>query len=564
MTRQPVLKDPFFQTAVAFAKAIARAKGLDSLDLNLLAAGLWLACETHQGEIPEALAAESTSLSGAARSLGVGSAQVKPDQSEQTLPLSPGLRGLLAKAGESLTSLVPALLRSLAGAELDGKSGYEAIMVRAGSAARRLDAPYVSAELFAAAAWFAFAGGELKSCTTLVASMAASRASFLALIEERDWTAEVFHPDNNQTPIAFADEFIDWISGLGDDRDKLLAAINHGASAGFEILDARSTAYHEAGHAVCAFLLRPNIPIVKVSIEPGAGYAGVMVTDGSSSWREPRSMETVLAETCICLGGQAAERLAQGHLGNSTGVSSDLETATSRIWEAVTVFGMSDVFGPVSLSAVNKLSEKGSVWLTDEAGRQTQALLKECQRRTLHLLQENWRLVERLAGALIRQKTVLGETLVPLMVDRELLRWPGVMSAVSLESIREVLFASASGVHRTPEGPVQYESGDAIVTGAHGDSWPIARATFDRLYDPVGETTAGNPGRYRRIPRKVLAYQLADTTRIVLSDGRGVLSGGAGDWVVDYGDGDLAVVSEEAFANYYEQTGPAILAGSAS
>jgi hypothetical protein len=37
-----------------------------------------------------------------------------------------------------------------------------------------------------------------------------------------------------------------------------------------------------------------------------------------------------------------------------------------------------------------------------------------------------------------------------------------------------------------------------------------------------------------------------------LSGGRGTLSGSAGDWLVQYGSGDAAVVGNEIFAQTYE------------
>jgi hypothetical protein len=57
---------------------------------------------------------------------------------------------------------------------------------------------------------------------------------------------------------------------------------------------------------------------------------------------------------------------------------------------------------------------------------------------------------------------------------------------------------------------------------------------------------------YLKRPRQALALQLRESRNVVLSGTRGVLSGAAGDWIVDYGNGDLAVVAGDRFKVYYE------------
>jgi PGDYG protein len=80
----------------------------------------------------------------------------------------------------------------------------------------------------------------------------------------------------------------------------------------------------------------------------------------------------------------------------------------------------------------------------------------------------------------------------------------------------------------------------------------VKREIFDKIYEPVEATKPGLDGCYRGIVREVRALQLKEGKRLDLPDGRGVLRGGAGDWVVDYGDGDMSVVAEDVFAATYE------------
>jgi hypothetical protein len=107
-------------------------------------------------------------------------------------------------------------------------------------------------------------------------------------------------------------------------------------------------------------------------------------------------------------------------------------------------------------------------------------------------------------------------------------------------------------VHASREGPVQYAVGDVLVTGADGETWPIPRDVFESGYEPVAPLVMGEDGAYIKRGRSALALQLNEARKIVMSRGRGVLAGEAGDWIVDYGGGDLAVVSSELFLRYYE------------
>jgi hypothetical protein len=116
----------------------------------------------------------------------------------------------------------------------------------------------------------------------------------------------------------------------------------------------------------------------------------------------------------------------------------------------------------------------------------------------------------------------------------------------------DVQFATAPGVLTTREGAVRYAVGDALLTGAAGDRWPVSRAYFEAAYEPLAPLRAGADGRYRKRPVVVLAKQMSAPFAITLSDGRGTLRGGRGDWIVQYAPGDSAVVAQSIFAQTYE------------
>jgi hypothetical protein len=113
-------------------------------------------------------------------------------------------------------------------------------------------------------------------------------------------------------------------------------------------------------------------------------------------------------------------------------------------------------------------------------------------------------------------------------------------------------FATANGTLATREGPVPYHRGDALLTGTEGERWPVERKTFDASYEPVAPLRPGKPGRYRKNPRVVWAKPMREAFTVTRDQGRGVLNGEAGDWLVQYAPGDQGVVGAAVFAQTYE------------
>jgi hypothetical protein len=129
---------------------------------------------------------------------------------------------------------------------------------------------------------------------------------------------------------------------------------------------------------------------------------------------------------------------------------------------------------------------------------------------------------------------------------------PGAIPARKLERTVRARFAGTDAVVQTPEGAVRARAGDAIITGYAGEEWPVPRKSFEASYEPHGNVTMGEAGIYRRLPRDVLAARMQTPFAVVLVDGHSRLSGGAGDWLVDYGDGTLGVIADAIFLTTYE------------
>ncbi|HEY4445143.1 MAG TPA: PGDYG domain-containing protein [Steroidobacteraceae bacterium] len=131
---------------------------------------------------------------------------------------------------------------------------------------------------------------------------------------------------------------------------------------------------------------------------------------------------------------------------------------------------------------------------------------------------------------------------------------PRRILARKLEREIEVRFTPVACTVQTPEGLVQAAPGDAIITGTAGEHWRVSRARFPDRYRPVPPTAAGEAGRYVSLPNRIMAVPMTHAFEVLLADGVSRLSGRAGEWLVDYGDGSLGIVSEAIFANTYEIT----------
>lgn len=119
----------------------------------------------------------------------------------------------------------------------------------------------------------------------------------------------------------------------------------------------------------------------------------------------------------------------------------------------------------------------------------------------------------------------------------------------------QVRFTPVSCTVQTHEGLVHASPGDAILTGIEGEHWRVSRARFAEKYRPVPPTIAGEAGRYVSLPNRIMGVKMTEAFEVVLADGVSRLSGRAGDWLVDYGDGSLGIVSQAIFATTYEIIG---------
>lgn len=125
------------------------------------------------------------------------------------------------------------------------------------------------------------------------------------------------------------------------------------------------------------------------------------------------------------------------------------------------------------------------------------------------------------------------------------------------DEVVAVEFAHANGALMSLEGPNRYEPGDALITGTGGARWVVERVRFDDKYVPADPGLAhGYPGRYRNRPAVVLAKRMDGPFSLARRAAGDVLTGTAGDWVLQYAPGDYGVVRADRFAQVYRSADP--------
>src|SRR5882757_750344 len=125
---------------------------------------------------------------------------------------------------------------------------------------------------------------------------------------------------------------------LEDAKDKVMLGAER-KSMVMRDEERRLTAYHEAGHAICAVKVKGNDPLHKVTIVPRGMALGVtqQLPEGD---RHNYSEEYLLGQIAILMGGRIAEELFLKQM--SAGASNDLERATELARRMVCEWGMSD------------------------------------------------------------------------------------------------------------------------------------------------------------------------------------------------------------------------------
>ena len=169
--------------------------------------------------------------------------------------------------------------------------------------------------------------------------------------------------------------------------------------------DKKLTAYHEAGHAVVSRYLETQNDIKEVSIIP-RGVAGGYTMYKNNEDKYYISKTEMEEKLIALLGGRAAEKLVLDDI--STGASNDLEVATNIARDMITVYGMSDTIGPISLKDSenpNQMILYGEK-MQDAIGAEIKILIDTAYRNAQKLLIEHRDKLDAVANVLLQKEKI--------------------------------------------------------------------------------------------------------------------------------------------------------------
>ena len=176
----------------------------------------------------------------------------------------------------------------------------------------------------------------------------------------------------------------------------------------------RLTAYHEAGHAVCALKVKGNDPLHKVTIVPRGRALGLAFTLPEDD-RVSVTREQLEARLVMAYGGRAAEEIVFGRERVTTGAASDIQQATAIARRYVTQWGLSDAIGPIlvgdieqevflgqQLTSRREVSEKTAQLVDSEVKK----VIDDAFGRAVQTLTEHRELLNTVAANLLERETL--------------------------------------------------------------------------------------------------------------------------------------------------------------
>ena len=203
--------------------------------------------------------------------------------------------------------------------------------------------------------------------------------------------------------------------------------------------DLKTTAIHEAGHAVAMYRLPTHDPVRHVSIIPRGRSLGAtwsLPKDDSSNMTRNEMYEQIVA----LLGGRVAEDLFLGDI--SVGASNDIEWATKLAKDMVARYGMSEKIGTVSylddgevfIGRDYQTTKSYSEQVAGTIDQEVKTLIDRAYDHCRKILTEDSEKVKALTDYLLEHESITGAQFADLMEGRQI----GEASATSLTDGFEV------------------------------------------------------------------------------------------------------------------------------
>ena len=185
------------------------------------------------------------------------------------------------------------------------------------------------------------------------------------------------------------------------------------------------TAYHEAGHALVAYLLPGTDPIHKVTIIPRGRALGLTMqlpVDEKYTHAKGYLLKTI----AILFGGRVAEKLVFDEI--TTGAGNDIERASELARKMVCEWGMSDELGPLAYGKKEEHIFLGREIAqhrdySEETARKIDDAVKkiilEANDKVTRMLTEHRASLNAIAEALLDKETIMLDDMVAIIQEVE-------------------------------------------------------------------------------------------------------------------------------------------------
>ena len=189
--------------------------------------------------------------------------------------------------------------------------------------------------------------------------------------------------------------------------------------------DLKTTAIHEAGHAVAMYRLPTHDPVRHITIVPRGRSLGAtwsLPKDDSSNMTRNEMYEQIVA----LLGGRAAEELFLGDI--SVGASNDIERASKLAKDMVARYGMSEKIGTVSylddgevfIGRDYQSTKSYSEQVAGTIDQEVKTLIDRAYDQCRDILKKDSDKLQALADYLLANESITGQQFANLMEGKPL------------------------------------------------------------------------------------------------------------------------------------------------
>jgi len=266
--------------------------------------------------------------------------------------------------------------------------------------------------------------------------------------------------------------------------ERVIAGPEKKSRAAMSEYEKNLVSYHEAGHALCGYLLPECDPVHKVSIIPrgrAGGYTLLLPTEDRNYMTRTHLRQQIV----MMLGGRVAEEIVLHEI--STGASNDIERATGTIRRMITEWGMSDELGTITFGNNNG----DQVFLGRDLGRdrnyseavaysidkEVKRMMDDCHAEATRLLTENLDKLTLIAETLKEREVIQADEFIALMEGRSL---------DELDRQKEEVLQEQKGVEKM-DAEAEHNEAAAEETPAQEEIMQAETAAEDVTAAPVME-----------------------------------------------------------------------------